>query len=628
MPDKGDRVVLLSDEVALSETPTEASDRVVLHRDELARGESTPFPGQDVVLLRDDLAQGPTADIPQYDLFGDTAVYLGDPVTLFVPVENDSGVADTVEVKFFEDGNQIDSATKLLPAETSVTFQTTVVKNSATCRTYSATVDGFKTNDNRVCWMHIRPYLFSLNPRYGYLGDDADADIFTELVVQVPEAESNPRDVTVDITDDAGILDGGGDGATKTIDPGEVAEFDITIFEQDETVADVWADITDESSGTTVETERKQAVWTSDKEETLDLQPLTCTDRIPLAGDSTTLSINATNRTQSELDHTLEFFEGPTRFHIPTKTLRMMQTGNFETDRTKDSVVQKEYTVRTPDETQESNTVTVTWLNMDVTAFELSDRVAKLGNSVTGSIDVKNPTPDDEDVTVWIEEDGAEIYRETKTVASKDRKTFGTSVSEDKETRHNYRAFVNPDSGQAAPSEVQSVEWKPAGMFVDCGTGLYQFEPTEVDNFVDWFAYPAEIPDDSAEHNHDLSMRTSIEVLDDGNEEAISITHGDGGGIGSKDEFLYYTYFSEDHGGYLAKNDPEDAEPDFDTSLTAYQSDQMRHGSPYGTDNDGAIVKFPRGSDIEISVLFDTLGITFWNTIQEAGDRIRLVNNR
>ena len=286
MAEQGQDGLLLTQELALSESSPAVGLEELNYTSDLARGPSQVATGDDVVLVTEGLAQGPSSEITLGDLTGDKALYKGDAVTLRIPATNGGATPRDYTVDFTEDGSEFASVTRTIPAGEEITFNTERTKTDTGCFTYQAN----DSNEHRVCWLNIDPGELLADPDTVWLGGSSLESVLS-LKVDVPSSEASSITVTVDILEEGSSIY----TASKTISPGNQARFSTTVSKSSEQVVDYTAEITDGASGITVETNPATVEWTNDQRATIDLVDFAVDQRIYEVGDTANFEIFAQN---------------------------------------------------------------------------------------------------------------------------------------------------------------------------------------------------------------------------------------------------------------------------------------------------------------------------------------------
>lgn len=352
----------------------------------------------------------------------------------------------------------------------------------------------------------------------------------------------------------------------------------------------------------------------------IELRPLTASDYLLYKGQTTTMTLPVVNSADVPDDFTVPWKENQTEFAEQTLTINPRSTKEYEQTRTKTATGEFTY------QASRSNTITVSWLNVDPGAFEANPNVLNPGNTATLSIDVANPNSDDVDVQV-------EFFNGQDTLLDTQTKTIpGGSGSEtySLDQTINFRAEVDYyvsltelGTGVSGTSRTQTVTWTNADLLADWGEGLQEITATSVQSFSDFYGLSGV----EATHGNFREFGTAVQVLDDGSSIGVSVTHHDANGPQTSGlpftADTSFTFKDGSYGGIVVKDDPPDQ-----TTTDTYSPSGWHHEFN-GQHTDGGVFVLPSGADVVVSVSGDnTDGITFWNTGEQSGYSVRIVNNQ
>ena len=608
MAEQGQDGLLLTQELALSESSPAVGLEELNYTSDLARGPSQVATGDDVVLVTEGLAQGPSSEITLGDLTGDKALYKGDAVTLRIPATNGGATPRDYTVDFTEDGSEFASVTRTIPAGEEITFNTERTKTDTGCFTYQAN----DSNEHRVCWLNIDPGELLADPDTVWLGGSSLESVLS-LKVDVPSSEASSITVTVDILEEGSSIY----TASKTISPGNQARFSTTVSKSSEQVVDYTAEITDGASGITVETNPATVEWTNDQRATIDLVDFAVDQRIYEVGDTANFEIFAQNTYNGDYTgYTLNWLEDGTEFFDETQDVPALEKVEYTASRTKSTSGKFDFQVQDDGPVNVSEELTVAWMNVSAT-FDAFPRVLNPGESTQLSCTVVNDSGGDQIVTVEFYEDGTRIDAQSGNISGGSFQDFLLDVTKGQETSHEYYAVLEDESGIEAQTNIVRVDWLESGIYADWGQGLVKTNPTSVSSFSDWYSY------DEAEafHGNEIRGRGSVTLLDDGSSIAAGITYDDGNG---SDQVVLEadTSFSQDVS--TAVRDDQEGSQVTGADPDSYSAQSWHHG--WTRENtDGGVAVFSDGFDISIGV---GLPGYFFNQGVSFSGSIRFVDNR
>lgn len=456
MPSQNQDSLLLSEDLALSETAPGSGEQCIIYTPDLARGTSTPSANTESILVAEDLAQTVAARVNLGELNGDTAVYIGDRVKLNIEASNDSGSQVQYDLTFTENGSDIDSQSKTIGEDDTAVFSTTVQKSNPGCFVYQAN----DSNELEVCWMLIRPGNLRAFPRTVYTGlSDTTSEL--KLDVEVPSSESQDYGVQVEFLEDGALLD----SQTATISPGNTNTFstltDGYTTPQEHTYV---ARITNTDTGRVADTNSVTVAWDDDEYAVMRLSDLTASDRLMYIGDSTTLSTTAVNQSDSvSVNYELEFFEGDTVIGSETATINGRSQYEYTTSVSRSTAGDFIFQAADAKKINSTNELTCTWMNVRPGTFTVSENSLYLSDSdttTTLSIPVENPGTSDVAVEVIFLENGSPISTEEVIIGAGNTYTYTTDVTKSSEQTNTYRArVIETGTGIDGLSNGENVSW-------------------------------------------------------------------------------------------------------------------------------------------------------------------------
>lgn len=435
------------------------SEAIVLSAESVptGRGPSSVGVGSDVVLLTDSIAQGEGGAVELSDLTGDTALYVGDTVTLTVAAVNTGTVDSDFTVEFTENGGVIDTTTQTLGGEEEIEYFTTVTKSQTGKWTYQANA----SNELEVAWFDFRPSNLLAFPTTVWLGA---SDTTSELSIRVEVPPSEASDKTVKIE----FLDGLAEIAeeTQTISPGNTYTYTKTVDSSEEVTRAYQARITDTDSGLSVLSNSVDVTWTNDEEGAIELSPLSANTLLLYKGDTVTLSVDAVNTTDTPVAYGLRFYQSVTEIGGTEKTIAPRQQKTYTQTDSRSEVGTYTYVAQDTAGVNRTNELDVTYMNVrpgdltaSLTTLYLSDDVT----TTTLSLPVENPSNTDSvDVQVQLLENGSPVAATTKTIGTTNIATYRFDRQKSEIGEYNYRARVtevnNDLSGLSNPVRVRWLE--------------------------------------------------------------------------------------------------------------------------------------------------------------------------
>lgn len=601
MPEPGEDAVLLENQIAISDSQPAKGTNSVVYSETTGRGPSQAESGTNVLLVDENLAQGPGGAITLGELQGDTALYKGTQVSMRIPVTNGAPNPKQFTANFFEDGIQFESNTRQVPDGETLNYQATRTKEDVGCYIY---VVNEVSNEHRVCWLYIDPGRLLADPDTIWLGGE-NLETVLSLKVTVPDSEPNDIDVTVDFNEEGSQIA----TETQTISPGAQYRFSTSVQKSEEQTVEFTASITDGKSGITVETQPVEVLWTNDINAVIDLVDFEGQPRINALTETATVSVDAQNTYDGDVDYTLEFFEDDSVFYTNTKTVPGLERITYSDTRTKSSPGKFTYYIQDDTEINRTDEIDITWIYVSAGPLEANPQVTTPGNPITLTLTVSNPSSETQPVAYELEEDGALVYSEGKSIDPGNSYTFSTTLSYSTEQTHQYQGFIQDSAGIRAPTNTVTASWLPAGIYADWGPGLVKIQPTVVSSFSDWYGYDV---GNEARHGDEIRGRGSVIMNYDGSDYGITITYDDGT---YTDEFFLEadTSFTEDVDA-VVQDDPEGpGKPDF------YNPQGWHH--EWGRSNtDGGVAKLDHGFDIVVGVglpgFFHNEGVAFSGSIR------------
>jgi len=346
------------------------------------------------------------------------------------------------------------------------------------------------------------------------------------------------------------------------------------------------------------------------------LRDLRASDYTPVVGDTVTLTIPVTNTATESIDYTVEWLKNGSTYKSETKTLSRNSTTEYTDDESRSKGGTNIYQANT------SNTVEVTWFNIDVGRLTANPASLVPGLSTTLELPLTNVTSTEQTVEVEFVGDGLTVSTQTVTLSAGQSTTLTTTETRGKEVTVPYYARVTEqDSGISGKTNTVEVVWADVSgdqLLVDWGEGMTKVGANHVGGFSAWYDYY----EAEAHHGHFRAFGTAVETLYDGSQHAVSLTHHDGESGDSSIRFensTSFTYNSGVLGSYVVQDEPESGSKD------SYSTSGMYHDNAY-ENTDGAVWTLPEGTDMIIRVSGDSDGFTYWNRREISGTEIRIAN--
>lgn len=253
MVQKGDEVVVLTEELGLSSTSVQKGDDVVVHDDKLARGPSSVQKGDSVAVVGEELGQGPSGGLRIGKISADDRMVVqGTQVLFFVPIENTTDTDMDYTLQFTENGDNFDTDTNTIKANSTKAFGTDATKNSPQNNVYGGPEI---PNTVGVTWFKgIKPGSITLDPTVNAVGGTKTVEI------TIGNVGSSALDADVKIRENGGVIY----ETTITVSSGGSQTVSTTVTKNTETKADYTATVKEIATGLTGTTNPATGYWTDD----------------------------------------------------------------------------------------------------------------------------------------------------------------------------------------------------------------------------------------------------------------------------------------------------------------------------------------------------------------------------
>lgn len=180
------------------------------------------------------------------------------------------------------------------------------------------------------------------------------------------------------------------------------------------------------------------------------------TEGILLIGDPTTLNLTARNDSGNDYEYTASFIENDTVIAEETRTVPAADDALYQHDVTKNQAGKWVYSAGDVD-----TEIEVTWMYIDPSPLRASKEALLAGNTTTLSIDIYNPTDEDQPVTVTFLADGSAITDVSKTISPGSTLTYSLDQTRNSDVEVDFQAQVkNGKTGLTGTTVPVTVYWR------------------------------------------------------------------------------------------------------------------------------------------------------------------------
>jgi plastocyanin len=462
MVSEDEDVLLLAEQLGLSESQASPGGRVALYSESTGRGSSNVGVGSSVIMGTGNRGQGPSGLVELGTLTGTTIRYKGESAELEIQAENTVTEPQGYTVDWSEDGSNFKSESKTIGPGNTTTYRARRTKDTTGTRSYQAN----DSNELDVTWMLIEAGRLGAFPRTVYTGAD-DPSTTLSLRVSVPSAEPDNKDVEVTFKEN----DTAFTSQTQTISPGDSHTFTTSVTKSEPDTFLYEADVTNRDTGLTGTTNEVAVTWSDDPAAAISLETLRVDDQILPTGDSTTLQVDAFNPTDDvTVDYRLQWLEDGSVIADQTQTVGPNEAKTYNINVSKSSTGVFIYRAEGFAKINRTREVDVAWFDIDVGELTASNAVKFLAEddtSVELSLPVSNPSSSSHPVQVEFREDGGVIDTQSVDLSAGSSTTFTTTVDKSETGTFVYDARVTQEdlgvSGLSALTNSLTVQWVESG---------------------------------------------------------------------------------------------------------------------------------------------------------------------